>query len=133
MAGVQSNDAARAIRESCLRKSEQLIPENTLHGFFLGARAGVAKDRLSVSFNNNSGFTFTELTIGVSDKKTSQMITLRSFEPQLRTMPGGGGYIVSPPMDRLSPGLQKFTVTLPTPMDAKTFQWDVVSAKGFAD
>jgi hypothetical protein len=147
MQGVTSDLAASSVKEACLRMVEKPLPAEALQ-VLNTARAGfgalpsyVGGMGLYISLNNNSGYTITELTIGVHDKKTGNVTSyvIRIFP----FVPPPGVIAMGQPRDptiqeMIAPGERQFYARISeTARDPKKwnteYSWSVAAAKGFPD
>jgi hypothetical protein len=145
MQGTTSDLGALSIKEACLRTTETPLPSEVLQT--LGtARAAFGKLPFSdggfglfITLNNNTGYTITELTIGIEEKKTQVTVpyVVRTFP----FVPPPGVIISGLPKDptilkMIGPGQRQFyTPITETTRDAKNwgeaYDWMMLSAKGF--
>jgi hypothetical protein len=148
MQGVTSDLAAASVKESCLRTVETQLPHEALDVFKTAtaafgqlpafAEGGVG---LYITLNNNSGYTITELTISIDDKRANSHVPyiIRDF-PFVPTPPG---IIMGPPRDPtrlkvIGPGPRTFyTAINETTSNVNEwndrYRWSLISAKGFRD
>jgi hypothetical protein len=147
--GSMSDFAARSVKESCIRSSEQPLTNSALQNLNMRAAFSNSLDiqndsGLIVQFNNNVGYTITSLTIRVFNNslKTSNKYTIRSFYP-----PTSYSMTISnsdpTTFMMLPPGLNTFVVPIteqPSPDNKnadghdlffKQFSWSLVSAEGW--
>jgi hypothetical protein len=148
MQGVTSDLAAIAVKEACIRATEEPLPDAMLQTL-MSARAWYEKlpmpDEtemgLYIRLNNNSGFRLTELVVRVTNIKTQEAedYVVRRFP----YIPPPGSFFSGPPPDRtveeiIGPGNREFFLTVnqkarDTQSWGATYSWDIVSAKGLKD
>lgn len=148
MQGIKSNAAAYDIKLACLRQVSKKFPTDSLAAF-TNAKARYGELQfpdhgsygLYVTFNNNSGYTFTQVTIAVTNKRTSA--TARYVVHNFAPPEPPGAIAAGPPLDptendRMGLGLHTFSFKIEEAAPSasawySTYSWEVISAKGFRD
>jgi hypothetical protein len=148
MQGVTSDLAAASIKESCLRTVETGLPRDALDTFH-DARAAYGQlpaydlggFGLYITLNNRSGYTITEITLQIVDKKTliSTLYKVRDFP----FVPPPGVISMGPPRDptllkMIGPGIRQFYTRINETTSSvddwnNRYAWALASAKGFKD
>lgn len=146
MRGVTSDLAAASVKESCLRTVEMQLPKEALQTFQTAtARFGqlpsyVGGVGLYITVNNNSGYTITEITMAIENKKTRTDVSyvIRDFP----FVPPPGVIAMGPPRDptllkMIGPGYREFYTPINETRNPNEwgnfFSWTLISAKGFRD
>jgi hypothetical protein len=137
MKGVTSDIAAVSIKEACIRKTEVPIPTSLLLSGLPNSRASYGafvdgSSGLFVTINNNTGYTISELTITVANKKNGHATT---YTKQLFVSPNAVSTADRTVFMLIGPGMRIFMVNVSeTAKDQKDFfenyGWDIVSGKG---
>jgi hypothetical protein len=148
MQGVTSDVAAGSVKEACLRTSETPLPNTalqtltTMRAVYGKLPPGERGAGLYMSFNNDSGYTITELVLEIQDKTTDarERYVVRLFPfPPSPPRPGvidlGYGPDRTPAM-MIAPGPREFYVRIKQSVRdpkkwADVYAWGIVSAKGF--
>lgn len=140
MPGTTSDAAARAIKESCLRKSSVQLDDVALRGLrIVTGSYGPYGYRNTPGFmaevKNDSGFVVTELTFAVSVAGgTPEQFTVDRFYYDDGTLAAGPMPDLTVIM-RIDPGKSRkfhFEADRPEIDKKKKWSWQLVAAKGFA-
>jgi hypothetical protein len=146
MQGVTSDLAASSIKEACLRTVETQLPDEALKALS-GATAAfgqlpalVGGAGIYITLNNTSGYTITELSITIENKKTHAFVT---YPVRYFPFVPPPGVIMGPPRDptlekMIGPGQRAFYTPINQTTDDVTkwgelYGWDFTAAKGFKD
>lgn len=146
MQGVTSDVAAGSVKEACLRTAETPLPDTalqtlmTMRAVYGKLPPGASGAGLYISFNNNSGYTITELVLEIQDKTTHAreryVVRLFPFPPSPPPVIDMGYGPDRTPAMMIAPGPREFYVRINQSLrDPKkwndAYEWNIVSAKGF--